>query len=149
MKGTIFKKWNKTIVSFLKTGMVPEKISLTLALGICFGIMPLMGINTILLGLLAILLRLNLPAIQLVNYSVYFIQLFIYLPLLGVSQKIFIPDQQINLSSILETNQGNFLKILEDLWHVHLGAIILWASFSIPLGIFIYRKSLVVISRKN
>jgi uncharacterized protein (DUF2062 family) len=50
--------------------MSAKKLSLTLTLGIVFGIMPFMGVTTYLLIVLAIILRLNIPALQLVNYAV-------------------------------------------------------------------------------
>ena len=56
------------ILELLRQGVTPEKIALSLAFGLGLGIFPVLGVSTILCTVAAIVLRLNLPAIQLVNY---------------------------------------------------------------------------------
>jgi len=48
-------------------GLSPNKIALIVAVGLVLGAFPVYGCPTILCGLAAVALRLNLPAIQLVN----------------------------------------------------------------------------------
>ena len=61
----------------LKKGMSRKRVSLCIALGITPGIFPVLGTTTVLCAAAAILLRLNLPLIQLVNYAVYPLQLIL------------------------------------------------------------------------
>lgn len=67
--------WRRRIVNplvdLLRQGITSEKIALSIALGITLGITPVIGSTSILCFLAAILLGLNAPAIQLVNYLVY------------------------------------------------------------------------------
>lgn len=56
------------IVNQLTQGVTPEKMALTLAIGSSFALFPILGTSTLLCFLAAILLRLNQPIIQAVNY---------------------------------------------------------------------------------
>jgi uncharacterized protein (DUF2062 family) len=50
--------------------MDPRKISLCIALGFALGVFPVLGMTTLLCAFSAFALRLNLPAIQVVNFLV-------------------------------------------------------------------------------
>ena len=56
-------------------GHTPEKIALSVALGITFGLFPIFGTTTLLCVVAAIALRLNHPAIQLANQVMYPLQI--------------------------------------------------------------------------
>jgi uncharacterized protein (DUF2062 family) len=53
---------------WLTQGISPRRLAFTLALGFAIGCIPVVGIPTALCALLALALRLNLPAIQAANY---------------------------------------------------------------------------------
>lgn len=59
------------IVAQLTQGMTPEKISETLAIGSCIALFPIIGVTTLLCFLVAIVLRLNQPIIQLINQALW------------------------------------------------------------------------------
>ena len=67
---TSFGFWHRRIVNpildLLRQGITPEKMALSIALGITLGITPVIGSTSILCLLAAIVLRLNTPAIQLI-----------------------------------------------------------------------------------
>src|SRR6185436_5374216 len=56
------------IVAQLTQGITPEKIALTIAVGSALALYPMLGVTTIFCFLAGILLRLNQPIIQVVNY---------------------------------------------------------------------------------
>jgi uncharacterized protein (DUF2062 family) len=68
------------LVSLLRQGVSPGKLALSVALGVVCGVVPVLGISTVLSTALAMALRLNLPAIQLVNYLVTPLQLVLIVP---------------------------------------------------------------------
>jgi len=130
--------------------MSVEKMSLTLALGICFGIMPFLGVTTYLLALLAIILRLNIPALQFVNYAVYIVQVVLYLPFLKLSRLIFYPEyENLNLNDIAKLYQNDFLGALKEFWYLNLGAVLIWAIIAIPMGFLIYHLSYPIIYKQK
>ena len=76
------------ILDLLRQGVTPEKIAMSLAFGLGFGIFPVLGVSTVLCTLAAVLLRLNLPAIQLVNYLAAPIQLALIIPFVRLGEHL-------------------------------------------------------------
>ena len=79
----------KLIEKLLQEGMSTRKISLSIALGVALGIFPVLGSTTILCAMAAFVFRLNLPAIQVVNYVVYPLQLILLAPFYGAGSWLF------------------------------------------------------------
>jgi hypothetical protein len=73
-------RWLKPFIQLLRQGVSPEKVALTIALGIILGVTPVLGSTVLLCTLAATVLRLNLPAIQLVNGVVYPLQFILLIP---------------------------------------------------------------------
>ena len=100
-------------------GSTPERLALSIALGIALGLVPALGITTLLCTLAAFLFRLNLPAIQLVNYIVYPLQLALLIPFIRAGEWLF-GAESLHLSFEL------FQRMMkEDLWGTVFG---LWAA---------------------
>ncbi len=59
------------IVAQLTQGMTPEKIAETIAIGSCIALFPIIGVTTSLCFLVAVVLRLNQPIIQLINQALW------------------------------------------------------------------------------
>src|SRR5581483_8467642 len=83
------------ICAWLKDETSTEKLAFSLALGLVLGVFPVLGVPTILCGIAAAVWRLNFPALQLVNYLAYPLQLALLWPfarfggaLFGVSQHL-------------------------------------------------------------
>ncbi len=95
-------RWLKPFIQLLRQGMSPEKIALTIALGIILGVTPVLGSTTLLCALAAILLRLNLPAIQLVNGVVYPLQFLLLIPFYRLGAWMFRADAStVSLGGVL------------------------------------------------
>lgn len=69
------------IHEWMLEGMSPSRLSVTLALGFAIGCLPIIGVPTVICLALAILLRLNLPAIQAANYVAWPAQLIVVVPM--------------------------------------------------------------------
>lgn len=70
----------RNAVLWLSQGISPRRLALTLALGFAIGCIPVVGIPTVLCGVLALALRLNLPAIQTANYVAMPLQFALLVP---------------------------------------------------------------------
>jgi uncharacterized protein (DUF2062 family) len=68
------------LLALLRQGVTPRDLALSLALGTVIGLVPILGISTALCALAALVLRLNMPAIQLVNYLLMPLQLLLIIP---------------------------------------------------------------------
>ena len=67
------------IVAQLKQGISPQKVSLTIALGITLGLFPIVGATTLLCLVFGLWFKLNQPIIQMVNYLMSALQLVMIL----------------------------------------------------------------------
>lgn len=65
---------------WLSQGVSPQRLAITLALGFAIGCLPVVGIPTLLCAGLALMLRLNLPAMQVANYAAMPFQLALIFP---------------------------------------------------------------------
>jgi len=68
------------VEEWLRQGVSPERLALTLALGFAIGCLPVVGIPTALCMVVALGLRLNLPAIQAANYAAMPLQVALIFP---------------------------------------------------------------------
>jgi len=81
----------------LRAGISPQKLALTLALGFAIGCLPVIGIPTALCTVVAVALRLNVPAMQVANYAAMPVQLTLMLPFVRLGGWMFSSGQQYTL----------------------------------------------------
>ncbi|MBC8026998.1 MAG: DUF2062 domain-containing protein [Steroidobacteraceae bacterium] len=82
MRDFLHRRLVAPLLALLRQGVTPDKLALSLALGIAIGLVPVLGVSTALCALVALALRLNMPAIQLVNYLLTPLQLLLIIPFL-------------------------------------------------------------------
>lgn len=75
-----FRAMREKAVSWMRQGISPQRLALTLALGFAIGCIPVIGIPTALCLLVALGLRLNVPAIQAANYAAMPLQVALIFP---------------------------------------------------------------------
>lgn len=86
---------------WLRMGMSPRRLALTLALGFVLGCLPMVGLPTALCLLAAMALRLNLPAIQAANYAAMPAQIMLILPFMKMGRWMFSTGHQRALENSL------------------------------------------------
>jgi len=59
------------LVAQLTQGITPEKLAMTVAIGGACGLFPIFGLTTLLCFLVALILRLNQPIVQLLNQALW------------------------------------------------------------------------------
>jgi uncharacterized protein (DUF2062 family) len=113
------------LISF--EGLSPETIALVVAVGFALGIFPICGLPTILCALAAAILRLNLPAIQLMNQLSSPFQFALLIPL---------------------TRLGALIRGEHIAWSVAVAtrsAIVGWFCVCVPLGLILYFLLLILL----
>ena len=130
-EGWLRRRVVSPFIDLLKQGITPEKIALSVALGVTIGVFPVLGSTTILCGIAAWALKLNIPAMQLVNYLVYPLQLALLIPFLQWGNKLF-GSGQVNLTlvQVFDLIRGDFWRALGVLGVATLHGIILWMIVS-------------------
>jgi uncharacterized protein (DUF2062 family) len=120
-------RWLKPFIQLLRQGVSPEKIALTIALGIVLGATPVLGSTTLLCTLAAIVLRLNLPAIQLVNGAMYPLQLILLIPFYRLGAWMFQVDAStISLGGVTALIRQGVGHAVRTLWVVTMHALLAW-----------------------
>ena len=127
------------IVALLTQGITPEKIALSLAFGIVLGIFPVLGSTTVLCAAAALIFQLNLPAIQLVNYLIYPVQLFLLVPFIRMGENLFrVAPLQLSLAQIMTTVRADLPHAISALWLAELHAMSAWLLIGSPALFLIY-----------
>jgi uncharacterized protein (DUF2062 family) len=115
------------IVAQLTQGVTPEKIALTVALGIALGVFPILGSSTALCAIAGVMIRLNQPIIQAVNYLVYPLQLVLLIPFYRAGEHLLgrapIPLSITLLVDRFRADKGQFLT---DFGMIGVGGILVW-----------------------
>lgn len=121
------------IVGQLRQGTTPEKIALTIALGVVIGIFPILGATTVLCGIAAARLRLNQPIIQLVNYLAYPAQLLTLLPFYRAGETLLGRSHlPLSIPMLVQRFRDDTGKFFGDFGMIALGGIVVWC-FVAPL----------------
>jgi uncharacterized protein (DUF2062 family) len=123
----LYRRLVRPILELLRQGVTPEKIALSLALGVVLGVFPVLGSTTALCTLAAITLQLNLPAIHVVNFFVYPLQIALLIPFYGLGEKLFraphLPLSVPQIYAMIHRNMGNAIR---SLWATTWHAIVVW-----------------------
>lgn len=120
-------RWLKPFIRLLSQGVSPEKLSLTIALGIILGVTPVLGSTILLCTVAAIILRLNLPAIQLVNGAVYPLQFILLVPFYRLGAWMFRADASIiSLGGVAVLIREGVGHAVRTLWVVTMHALLAW-----------------------
>jgi len=127
------------IVNLLRQGITPEKIALSIALGIALGVTPVLGSTSILCLLTAVMLRLNLPAIQLVNYFAYPLQFALLIPFIRIGEWLFAVEPiKISLAQILNLIRADVWSAISILWTTTMHALVAWLALGSLGALLIY-----------
>ncbi len=126
-EGFFHRRLARPILDLLRQGVTPEKIALSIALGVALGVFPVLGSTTALCALAALALRLNLPAIQVVNYFVYPLQIGLLVPFFRLGERLFraphLPLSVPQIYAMIHAGMGNAIR---SLWTTTWHAITVW-----------------------
>jgi uncharacterized protein (DUF2062 family) len=137
--GFLMRRLVRPLLELLREGVTPEKLSLSIALGIVLGLIPVIGINTALCAVIALIWRLNLPAIQMVNYFVYPLQIVLLLPFFRVGEKLFgAPHLPARIEQVRGMIRSNLWGAVQLLWTTTWHALVVWAMAAPFAAVLIY-----------
>ena len=111
----------------LTQGLSPEAIALTIAIGLAIAVIPVVGTTTVLCTAAAIVLRLNQPLIQAINYLSFPLQLAFIVPYLRLGRLLFGgPAVRMSAQELAAFVSSRPLEAAEALWRVTLQALGAW-----------------------
>jgi len=148
MREFLHRRLVRPIVDLLTQGITPEEIALSIAFGLVLGVFPALGWTTLLCVLLALWLKLNVPAMQLVNYLAYPLQLLLLVPLLRAGEWLFrAPKLGLSLPQILAMVKADVWQAITSLWAATMHAIVVWALVA-PVAVWVIYKVLAPVMRR-
>ncbi|ALW86830.1 hypothetical protein AUC43_18145 [Hymenobacter sedentarius] len=125
------------LFDLLRSGLSPEKLALTVGLGAAVGLVPALGITTVLSAAIALRLRLNVAAMQLATHLMTAFQLALLIPFLRAGAIIMGQGNQVAHLTIDRLRQliahEGWGAVGRLLWRAEVGALLLWAGASVPL----------------
>jgi hypothetical protein len=148
MKEFLQKRLVRPILQLLTQGITPEKIALSLAFGIMLGVFPVLGTTSLLCLIAALVFRLNLAAVQLVNILVNPLWFALLIPFVRVGERLFgVPPLAMTGKQMLALAHAGFLHSVAVLWLTALRAAAAWLLVG-PAGIIVLYVTLVPMIRR-
>jgi uncharacterized protein (DUF2062 family) len=127
----ILERTKRKAGTWLRQGITPRRLALTLSLGFAVGCIPVVGIPTAVCAGLALVLRLNLPAIQAANYAVMPLQLALIVPFVRLGRWMFAfgPRQSLAAGALLHSSP---LTVASQLGGMAGQALLAWLLIAVP-----------------
>jgi len=137
------------INSLFNINISPQKLALSITVGIIIGISPLIGLSTFILTILIYVLKLNLFISQLVQFLVFPLQLILFIPFIKAGEQFFntnyLPYSYVHFFEMVRNNP------LDTIFHfgiIYIEGAFIWMLISIPLAFFIYNILLSIFSKQ-
>lgn len=138
----------KPVSSFLKQGVTPEKLALTIAVGVIIGMSPMFGTTTVLCVLVALCFRLNIAAIQLAHYIAAPLQIILLVPFIQVGGFVFDADPMpFTFTQVKDMFMTDILVGFKTIRYSLLMGLIGWLLISIPLSAAVYFATLPLLKK--
>jgi uncharacterized protein (DUF2062 family) len=136
------------VLAQLRQGITPQKIALTVAMGITLGLFPVLGSTTVLCFLAGLMLKLNQPIIQLVNYVVYPLQVAGIYFFIRIGEWLTrSPPLQFSIAGLIQQFRAAPLHFLQEFGMTALRGVLAWTLMAPFAALAIYFLLLPVLRR--
>jgi uncharacterized protein (DUF2062 family) len=130
------------LFALLKQGIAADKLALSVAIGIVVGNVPILGVSTVLCAIIALALRLNLAAIQLIQAAMAPTQIVLIIPFVRLGEWIMrAPPQPLSIKAgmaLLAHGAGHAIIVL---WDAIVHAAVAWILVA-PFAVLVIYKLL-------
>ena len=144
-----WRRWLVTpVVTQLKVGNSPEKISWTIALGVVLGVFPIMGSTTLVCLLVGWILRLNQPVLHVFKTVVYPLHLALILVFIRLGERLHgVPLISFSIPELVGKFRDDPLQFARDFgiaaWH----GVSAWFLIA-PFAALLIKVSILPVLRK-
>ena len=116
------------VVAQMRQGITPDKLSMSLALGVVLSAVPILGVTALFCVAAAAALRLNQPAILAANYAATPVQVALYIPFFRAGAWLFgAPPVSFSLEQVRAELQAGIWPTVVRYWDANLRALGAWA----------------------
>ena len=142
MKNWLNRRLLEPLLALLRQGISPRRLALCVAIAIVVGNIPILGVSTILCTFIALIFRLNFPAIQAVQAAMAPTQVLLIIPFVRLGERILgVPPQVVSIkAAVALMSQGMWqaIVVLRDaIFHAGLA----WALIA-PFAIYLFHRLL-------
>jgi uncharacterized protein (DUF2062 family) len=142
VKNWLNRRLLEPLLALLRQGVSPQRLALCVAIAIVVGNIPILGVSTIVCTLIALVFRLNLPAIQLVQAAMAPIQVLLIIPFVRLGEWIVrAPPQAVSIKAglaLMSQGAWHAVVVLRDaIFHAGLA----WSLLA-PFCIYLLYRSL-------
>ena len=142
MKNWLNRKVIEPLLTLLKQGVSPNRLALSVALGIVIGNIPIVGVSTIVCTAIALVFRLNLAAIQITQAAMAPSQILLIIPFVRLGEWILrVPPQRVSIKEALALMAQGAGYAIVALWDSILHAGLAWGMVA-PFAAFLIYKVL-------
>jgi uncharacterized protein (DUF2062 family) len=144
----IHQKLLRPILGFLNHGVTPEKLALTVALGVIIGMLPVFGVASVLCAVLALSLRLNMAAIQLSHYVAAPLQILMLVPFIRLGGLVYnVAPMPFSFTQLYRMFSTDVIATFKSLWFTFFLGFTGWMLVSIPVAILLYFITLPIFKK--
>lgn len=126
----------------------PHKVAISLTIGACVGIIPLVGVTFIVIIAIGALLRLNQLILQTTMLLVTPLQIILIPIFLKAGQELFHYPVINTILISHEIANANILFVLQQFGSIILCSLAVWFAFTLVSGLILYRILLVILDAK-
>jgi len=119
----------RKLAIWLRQGISPRRLALTLALGFAIGCFPVVGVTSFVCFVVAVALRLNLPAIQAANWVAMPMQVALIVPFVRLGRWLSGSSQPFDAVALLHSSPAAVLARMGSLTGQ---AMLAWLVIAIP-----------------
>ena len=143
MKNWLYRMLLEPLLALLRQGISPQRLALCVAIAVVVGNIPILGVSTILCAFIALIFRLNLPAIQLVQAAMAPTQLLLIIPFVRLGEWIVrAPPQLVSIKAALALmSQGGVWQAVVVLRDAIFHAGLAWA-LTAPFCVYLIHRLL-------
>ncbi len=131
----------------LKSGVTPEKLATSVAIGAVVGTFPVLGSTTVVGLACGFAFRLNHLAVQLALNLTYPLQLLLLIPLLALGGKLLHAPVPGSLDALQLQFKTGIWATLQTFAQATAGAIVIWLLVAVPLMLLLRIALRPVLSR--
>jgi uncharacterized protein (DUF2062 family) len=144
----MMSRYSKSIrekaAGWLRQGISPRRLALTLALGFAIGCIPVLGATTAVCLAVALALRLNLPIIQAANWAAMPLQVALIVPFVRLGRRLFPAAPALDAASLLH---NSWLSMVWQLGWFTAHALAAWLLIAVP-AVLLMTAALTVLLRR-
>jgi uncharacterized protein (DUF2062 family) len=137
LKNWLNRRLLEPLLALLRQGISPRRLALCVAIAIVVGNIPILGVSTILCTFIALIFRLNLPAIQVVQAAMAPTQVLLIIPFVRLGEWIMrVPPQVVSIKAALALVSRGLWQAIVVLRDAIFHAGLAWALIA-PFAVYL------------